>query len=218
MILDFAEKGCSNINLVTPTHYTPWITSSLERAFDAGLDLPVIVNSGGYEKIETLKLWEGYAGIYLMDLKYGDNRTARDLSGVEDYWDTARKAIEWLYDRYGPLQLDGSGRAISGVLIRHLVLPGMLSNPFSVLEFLAEMSISLPISLMSQYNATFYEGTLEEMRRGLAPDEYEVTKARAMELGFEMIFVQDAGADTVYVPDFNTCRPFGDSENFIRRG
>lgn len=209
------EAGCSNINLVSPTHYTPWIVESIEKARASGMGLPVLVNSSGYETRQCLEMWKDHAQIYLMDLKYGDNEMGRVLSGVPDYWDVARDAIAYLWETAGPLVLDPGGRAAGGLMVRHLVLPGMISNPFSVLEFLVELSPEIPVSIMSQYNPEFYTGRMPDMRRQLRADEYQVVLERAFDLGFETVFSQDMDASTTYNPDFNAERPFEDMTRIL---
>ena len=209
-MMKLEEAGCTNINLVSPTHYTPWVIESIGQARDLGMGLPVVLNSGGYETIPCLEQWRGHAGIYLMDLKYGDNETGRVLSGVPDYWDTAREVIAYLWEAAGALEVDPGGRAVRGLLVRHLVLPGMRSNPFAVLEFLAEISPGIPVSIMSQYNPAFYDGELPDMRRPLGFDEYRVVLERAFDLGFETIYYQDLDAPGTYNPDFTAERPFDD--------
>lgn len=209
------DMGSSNINLVTPIHYTPLILESLRSAQDLGMNLPVVVNSGGYEKVSTLKHWKDHADIYLMDLKYGDNAIGGKLSDAPDYWDIAREAIAFLFESAGPLRTDQDGAAVSGLIVRHLVLPGMLSNPFSVLEFLAGLSLEIPVSIMSQYNPCFYQGDISDMRRALLEEEYEVVLERACELGFSTIFSQDMDANDSYMPDFDGSRPFGDQPRLL---
>ncbi len=204
------DAGCSNINLVSPTHYSPWIFEALDIAQGQGLGLPLVVNSGGYETRECLDQWSAHAGIYLMDLKYGDNSAGKALSGVPDYWDRAREAIAHLYRAVGPLQSDSGGRAVNGLMVRHLLLPGMLSNPFAVLEFLAGLSADIPLSLMSQYNPAFYQGDIPDMKRTVTGDEYQVVLDRALDLGFTTIYAQDMEAASTYNPDFGDPTPFGD--------
>lgn len=204
------DAGSSNINLVSPTHYTPWILDAIESARKQGLRLPIIVNSSGYETRECLDLWKGYAHIFLMDLKYGDNHTGKVLSGVPDYWDRAREAITYLWLDLGPLELDHEGKALSGLIVRHLLLPAMLSNPFSVLEFLSGLSLDIPLSLMSQYNPCFYQGESPEMRRTVTYDEYQVVLEKALNLGFTTIFSQEMESIATYNPDFNSPSPFSD--------
>lgn len=209
------EAGCTNINLVSPTHYTPWIIEAIEKTRAAGMGLPVIINSSGYETGQCLQAWKVHAQIYLMDLKYGDNATGRVLSGVPDYWDVARDAIAYLYESAGPLVVDSGGRAVRGLVVRHLVLPGMISNPFSVLEFLAEISTEIPISIMSQYNPAFYSGDMPDMKRPLDAGEYQVVIERAVALGFDTIYSQDMDASVTYNPDFTSERPFNDINKIL---
>lgn len=214
-LLLLQERGCSNINLVSPTHFALRIISALDLARAKGLDLPVMLNSSGYESIESLTCWAGRAHLYLMDLKYGDNETGRMFSRVNDYWDRAQEAVAHLWKTVGPLCLDGEGRAVSGLVVRHLVLPGMRSNPFAVLEFLAGLSLEIPVSIMSQYNPRTYTGDLPEMKRALLPDEYEVVLERAADLEFSTIFAQGLDASSVYTPDFQSEIPFGDKRRIL---
>jgi putative pyruvate formate lyase activating enzyme len=209
-MLKLEELGCSNINLVSPTHYTPSVITAIEKARALGMKLPILVNSSGYETRECLGRWKGHAQIYLMDLKYGDNPSGKVLSGVDDYWDVAMRAITYLFETAGVLGLDGEGKASSGLMVRHLVLPGMLSNPFSVLEFLSGLSLEMPVSIMSQYNPEYYRGDLSEMRRRITSDEYGTVIERATALGFETLYYQDMEAPSTYNPDFSSERPFAD--------
>ncbi|HQJ10020.1 MAG TPA: radical SAM protein, partial [Deltaproteobacteria bacterium] len=171
---------------------------------------PIVLNSSGYESVEGLEAWAGSADIFLMDLKYGDNETGKGLSRVPDYWDRAKDAIGYVWREYGPLQTDPQGKGVKGLLVRHLVLPGMRSNPFAVLEFLAQLSLEIPVSIMSQYNPCFYRGAVSEMSRALSSEEYEAVLERAADLGFETVFSQDMGSPSTYVPDFSQDTPFGD--------
>ena len=209
------KKGCSNINLVTPIHYTPQILGALDMAKDLGLTIPVIVNSGGYERVETLRAWSAYADIYLVDMKYGDNTIGKTLSNVDDYWDRAKEAIAEIWETCGPLRIEPEGRAVKGLIVRHLVLPGMLSNPFAVLEFLSGLSTDIPISLMAQYNPVFYQGEIPDMKRHILEPEYSAVLERALDLGFSTIFSQDLDAPGTYVPDFSEQSPFGDYQKIL---
>lgn len=214
-LLLLQERGCSNINLVSPTHYASRIIEALALARSKGLRLPVMLNSSGYESIGALTAWRGQADLYLVDLKYGDNQTGHDFSLVSDYWDRSREAVAHLWESAGPLRCDNEGRAVSGLIVRHLVLPGMRSNPFAVLEFLAGLSTEIPVSIMSQYNPRFYAGDVPEMKRTLSRDEYEVVTERAMDLGFTMIFAQEMSSSSTYVPDFRADTPFGDFHRIL---
>lgn len=214
-MIKLQRLGCSNINLVSPTHYTPWIIESLLQAREMGLDLPIIVNSSGYELVSTMQKWYEHAHIYLIDLKYGDNWAGRALSKVSDYWDIARRIISHVWEEVGPLEVDKQGRAIKGLIIRHLLLPDMLSNPFAVLEFIADISLNIPISIMSQYNPKYYTGDIENMKRPISKHEYQVVLDKATSLGFKTIYTQEIDSAGEYFPDFHASRPFGDYINLL---
>lgn len=215
-LLELERQGCANINLITPTHYARPLAETLSRARAGGLSIPVMLNSSGYESIATLEKLSPHMQLYLMDIKYGDNETGRHLSAVADYWDRTREAVAWLWEKVGALRTDADGHAVGGLIIRHLVLPGMLSNPFAVLEFIAELSPSIPVSLMAQYHPGAYAGPLVELRRQVRAEEYAVVLERAQDLGFETIFAQDADAPTTYLPDFTAECPFGEGPNLLR--
>ncbi len=206
------ELGCSNLNLVTPTHYTEQILPALELS---GTSLPVVLNSSGYESVSTLARWAGHAQIFLLDLKYGDNATGQALSSVSDYWDRAREAITWVWEHVGPLELDREGRATRGLMVRHLLLPGMRSNPFAVFEFLAGLSPQIPVSLMSQYDPGCYRGENPALKARVLPEEYRTALERALALGFETLYVQDIPDAATYTPDFGVPCPFGEGCNLL---
>ncbi|MGC9324310.1 MAG: radical SAM protein [Desulfomonilia bacterium] len=214
-LVQFQDAGCSTINLVSPTHYTPQILDALDQARDRRLVLPVMLNSSGYERPDILRQWKDCAQIYLMDLKYGDNHTAKILSRADDYWDRSRETIAYLLESVGPLRVDGEGRAVEGLIVRHLVLPGMRSNPFAVLEFLAGLSLEIPISIMSQYTPAYYDGDIPDMKRAITSEEYRVVLEKADEFGFETMYVQSMDSPSVYTPDFTAERPFSDAERLF---
>lgn len=214
-LLRLQAMGCSNINLVSPSPYALHLVDCLSQAQAEGLTIPVILNSSGYERIETLARLLPYISIYLMDIKYGDNHTGRQLSAVADYWDRTREAVSWLWEKVGALRTDSTGAAVSGLLIRHLVLPGMISNPFAVLEFIAELSPRIPVSIMAQYDPAFYVGENPELHRQVSEAEYAVVLERAAELGIETVFAQSLDAPRSYTPDFTAARPFGEELNLL---
>lgn len=214
-LLALERLGCSNINLVSPTHYAVPLAQALAQARRRGLTLPVMLNSSGYESIATLEELRPYIDIYLMDIKYGDNQTGSRLCQVRDYWEKTRQAMSWCWETAGALRQDAAGAGAAGLIIRHLVLPGMLSNPFAVLEFIAGLSLEIPVSLMSQYDPEFYTGEILQMRRALDKDEYAVVLERAAELGIQTIYTQDMDCVQSYTPDFQALRPFGDGINLL---
>jgi putative pyruvate formate lyase activating enzyme len=216
-MLELQDMGCSNINLVTPTHYTHELILSLEAAKKNGLVLPVVLNSSGYEDINTLKMLSPFIDIYLMDMRYGSNEAGLFTGGIPDYWDRAMDAVEFSWHEKGPIKTDEAGHALSGLIVRHLLLPGMLSKPFSVLDFLACLSLKVPLSLLAQYNPRFYTGEIPEMKRPVSHEEYQVVLSRAIELGFETIYAQDIDSQENYAPDFENLHPFGDVINLLMR-
>jgi putative pyruvate formate lyase activating enzyme len=209
--------GCSNINLVTPTHYANELILLLKAAKNSGLIIPVMLNSSGYENIDTIRMLIPYIDLCLMDIRYGDNQSGNSIGGKPDYWDIARDAVEFVWQKKGPLKVDETGRALSGVIVRHLILPGMLSNPLSVLDFLACLSLKIPVSLLAQYNPAFYTGAVTEMKRRINQEEYQAVLNRALELGFETIYSQDVDSYENYAPDFRDLHPFGDGINLLLR-
>jgi putative pyruvate formate lyase activating enzyme len=153
MMLELQDRGCHNINLVTATHFVPQVLSALTIATEQGLHLPLVYNSSGYEAIETLQLLEGVVDIYLPDAKYADNTVARRLSGFCGYVGANRAALREMYRQIGKdLLLDEHGLAVSGLIIRHMVLPQGLAGTRQVLAWIVdELSPAIHISLMSQY-------------------------------------------------------------------
>ena len=128
MMLSLQERGCHNINLVSPTHVVPHILEALEMAAGAGLSLPLVYNTGGYDLVETLELLDGIIDIYMPDMKYSDEKIGEQLSGVKDYPEVNRAAVKEMYRQAGDLQIDKQGVARHGLLVRHLVLPNRLAG------------------------------------------------------------------------------------------
>ena len=165
------DTGVHNINLVTPTHFSAFLAQALD-----GLDLgiPIVWNSSGYEKAETLKRLEGLVQIYMPDLKYMDSSLAKQLSGAEDYPSAAAEAISEMLRQRGPYRMDGSGILQSGVLIRHLILPGQAENTMNVIDFVADELErgSVLFSLMGQYTPMPGMERFPELNRRLTENEY----------------------------------------------
>jgi len=153
MMLELQDRGCHNINLVTPTHFVPQILAALELAIEGGLRLPLVYNTSGYERVETLQLLDGVVDIYLPDAKYADDETARRLSGFVRYVEANRAALKEMFRQVGDeLVLDGEGIARRGLIVRHLVLPEGLAGTGEVLRLIAEnLSPHVHVSLMDQY-------------------------------------------------------------------
>ena len=152
LMVKLAVSGCHNINFVTPTHVVPQILEALPHAVRAGLDRPLVYNSGGYDRVETLKLLDGIVDIYMPDFKFWDNRTAQRYCNAPDYADRAREAILEMHRQVGDLELDENNAAVRGLLVRHLVMPGQLAGTREICHFLAdEVSSGTYINIMGQY-------------------------------------------------------------------
>jgi len=202
-------QGALNINLVSPTHLILPILRGLRIAYELGLVIPVVYNSNGYEKAEVLQHLEGIIDIYLPDIKYCSAKAAGKYSSAPDYFGHAKRAIREMHRQKSRLILDEEGRALSGLIIRHLILPGLVRDSLKILEWLAEeLSTGVCLSLMSQFHPCFKAP--EELQRGLLPEEYQQVLSRAEELGFEEMFIQPEGfaPEDHLVPDFNLAEPF----------
>ena len=151
MFLAVQELGCHNLNLVTPSHVVPQILAALDVAAEHGLAVPVVYNTSGYDAVETLALLDGVVDVYIPDLKTLDARFAREALTAEDYPERAREAIEEMRRQVGDLVTDGDGTAVRGLLVRHLVMPGMATDGAAVLEWLAVLSRDTFVNVMGQY-------------------------------------------------------------------
>ncbi len=151
-----ASSGAVNINLVSPTHQAPQIFEAVRQARSAGLSLPVVYNCGGYENPAFLRELDGLVDIYMPDFKYGDDEEARRLSGVEGYFRWCAESLREMHRQVGDLRMDSRGTARSGLLVRHLVLPGGLSRTAAVIDFLSrEISPRTFLNIMDQYHPAF---------------------------------------------------------------
>ncbi len=195
------DQGAHNINLVTPTHYTHAIRAALERYRPP---VPVVYNSGGYERVETLRSLNGLIDIYLPDFKYADDALAQEFSGIAHYRDTALASIEEMLAQTGHLTLDERGLAVRGTMIRHMILPGHTKNSLDVLRLCAaHFGTQTAISLLSQYTPlrTFPQ---RELNRRLTPREYEKVFDAMCALGFENGYTQELSSATeAFIPDFD---------------
>lgn len=182
------EKGCHNINFVTPTHVVPFILQAVDRAIDLGLDLPLVYNSSGYERPETIALLDGIMDIYLPDFKFWNPELSGAACNAPDYPETARKAICLMQAQTGDLKIDENGIAVSGLLVRHLVMPGTLDDIKSILVFLKEkISPGTCINLMSQYRPLWQAGKVPSLSGNLDASEFRVAVRMAKELGLNLI-------------------------------
>ena len=173
-MLQLQQRGCHNINFVTPTHFTPQIVAALILAVEKGLEIPVVYNCGGYESVETLKLLEDIVDIYMPDIKYSVDDNALKYSGIENYWDTVKQAIKEMQRQVGDLKISGRGIAQRGLIIRHLVLPNDIAGSKGVIDFVAdEISINAYLNIMDQYRPAYNASKYEKLNRRVTPSEYK---------------------------------------------
>ncbi len=197
-----ADTGVHNINLVNPTHFTAAIAEALEQP----VGIPIVYNCGGYEKVESLKMLEGKVQIYLPDMKYSDNAAARKYSAAGDYVETARAAIMEMYRQTGDYVLDDNDMLLSGVVIRHLVLPGLMENSKGVIDWVDDSFLpgSVLFSLMSQYTPCGRAAEFPEINRRLSIEEYEEIRGYMDNSGIMDGFFQDMdSAGEEFIPDFD---------------
>ncbi|MBC7324141.1 MAG: radical SAM protein [Moorella sp. (in: Bacteria)] len=174
IMLSLQERGCHNINLVTPSHYVPQIIAALAIAAERGLGLPLVYNCGGYEEKATLEQIAGLIDIYMPDFKYADPEVGKRLSHVPDYPQVAKEAIKEMQRQVGDLQVDAEGIARRGLIIRHLVLPGGLAGTKEVMEFIArEISPYAYINVMNQYYPTYEAYRYGPLSRRITREEFK---------------------------------------------
>ena len=194
IMLALQHHGCHNINLVTPTHYTPQIVESLCLAVERGLTLPLVYNCGGYESTHTLVLLENIVDIYMPDIKYSDNAVATALSGAPGYWDVVRAAVKEMHRQVGDLAVAEDGVARRGLLVRHLVLPGRRAGSQQVLEFIAaDLSPDTYVNIMDQYRPAFLAAQHPGLNRTITSGEYEEVLWAADRLGLHRGFDVPSG-------------------------
>lgn len=193
-------KGVHNINLVNPTHYARQILESLE----GGLPVPVVWNTGGYERVETLRQLEGKVQVYLPDFKYIDPVHAKRYSGAANYFEYASKAIEEMLRQTGPVELDENGIIRRGTIIRHLILPGCAEESIEIVSYIKEHFPDAWVSLMAQYLPFGSVEGVDELNRRLTQEEYERVADHLCEIGIENGFIQElSSSDESYIPKFD---------------
>jgi putative pyruvate formate lyase activating enzyme len=173
-MLKLQQRGCHNINLVTPTHFTVQIVEALILAIEKGLKLPIVYNCGGYESVETLKLLEDIIDIYMPDIKYSVDENALKFSGVQNYWEVVTDAIKEMRRQVGDLKISKRGIAQRGLLIRHLVLPNDIAGSKKVIDFVAdEISTDSYLNIMDQYHPSYNAFKFNKLNRRITPSEYK---------------------------------------------
>ena len=194
MMMELQARGAHNLNFVTPTHFMPAILAALPWAIDQGLQLPIVYNTSGYERVPMLHLLEGIVDIWLPDAKYASDENAWRLSGFVDYVGFNRAALAEMYRQVGhELLVDEEGIARRGMIIRHMVLPGGLAGTREVLGWIAgHLSPQLHVSLMDQYFPAHQAVGDPALGRKITPEEYEEALAALDAAGLEYGWCQDS--------------------------
>lgn len=206
IFLELQEKDAHNINLVTPTHYTPEIIRAIRNAKEQGLRLPIVYNCSGYEKVETLKMLKGIVNVYLTDFKYMEREAAVRYSKAPDYPEIARAALKEMINQTGEAKFDENGIMQSGVIVRHLLLPGHVRNARAVVKYVYETyGDQLYLSLMNQYTPLpQVKKEFPELDRRVTEREYQRLISYALEIGVENAFIQDGNtAKESFIPMFD---------------
>ncbi len=184
VMLPLARGGCHNINFVTPSHVVPQILEALIPAVAGGLDVPLVYNTGGYDSVETLKLLDGVVDIYMPGFKFWDNEWAKRFCRAGDYRERAVEAIREMHRQVGDLEIDDSGVATRGLLIRHLVMPGDAAGTEEVMRFLAsEISRHTYVNVMDQYRPCGMADRDAAINRKITRKEYEQALEMARQAG-----------------------------------
>lgn len=195
MYLELQERGAHNINWVNPTHFLPSLVSALNLARKKGLRIPVVYNSSGFERVEIIHALRGYVDIWLPDMKYADDALAMEYSDAPEYVRVNRDCVNAMFRQSGQLRVDDDGIALSGLVIRHLVLPGAVRNSKDVLAYIADhLSREMTVSIMSQYFPAWEAHKHSRLNRTLTEEEYEEVVDFALEIGLENALIQDMDA------------------------
>lgn len=184
IMLDLQGQGAQNINLVTPSHVVPQILEALTVAEPRGLHLPLVYNSSGYDLVQTLRLLDGIVDVYMSDAKFFDSGQAKIYCQAEDYPQRAREAIQEMHRQVGDLEMDQEGRAVRGLLVRHLLMPDDLAGSKSWFRFLAqEISPDTYLNIMDQYRPCGQAGDFPELCAPLPQQARDSAVAQARAQG-----------------------------------
>ena len=204
------NMGMNIVGFVSPTHFTPHVKVIIKAMHEKGMKPTIVYNSNGYDKVDTLKSLEGMVDVYLPDFKYMDPGLAREYSGSGNYPEVALDALREMYRQKGStLVVDNEGYAMTGIVIRHLVLPGHKENSIQVLKTIAsEVSNNLHISLMSQYHPNYRVHDHAKLGNTVSPKDYYKVVNTMSDLGFTRGWVQEMSSAPYYLPDFRRKHPF----------
>lgn len=184
VMLELQNRGCVNINFVTPSHVVGQILEALPEAIDRGLHLPLVYNTSGYDRLETLRLLDGIIDIYLPDFKFFSSKLARRYLKAPDYPRQARRAIREMYNQVGDIYLGENGTVDRGLMVRHLVMPGQVEDSENIIRWIAEeLSKTIYLNLMDQYRPCGRAADFSEINHTLSSAEYRLVREAAVKHG-----------------------------------
>jgi putative pyruvate formate lyase activating enzyme len=203
-MIDLQRRGCHNINLVTATHFLPWVARALRMAAAQGLNIPIIYNCGGYELADVMRLLKDMVDVWLPDMKYGDDGPAREYSRAKDYVSVNQAAIREMARMAGPLRIDERGIAQRGLIIRHLVLPNDKAGSGTIVAFLksAVDTHDIAMSVMAQYRPAYKGREHPDIARGPTAEEYLSAARIFKDAGFAGDFQEHEALDGAFFIDF----------------
>jgi len=209
LMLKLQNDGAQNIDLVSPTHFAPNIIEAVYYARKIGLNVPIVYNTNAYDSARILEILSGVVDIYLPDFKYFNDERAFKYSGIRNYVSTAKTAVKIMHEQTGDFFADAAGRALRGVIIRHLVLPNQLADSKEVLRFLKQkLGVKVGLSIMNQYAPCYKAGKFAELNRKITALEYDEVTNYAEELGFLKCWIQEFSSSEIYFPDFDSQKVF----------
>lgn len=186
LMLDLQVSGCHNINIVTPEHVVPQVLEALPMAVEQGLRLPLVYNTSSYDSLRSIELLDGVVDVYLPDIKLFDADHAHRYLGTRDYPMIARRVVTAMHQQVGDLVVDEDGLALSGVLIRHLMMPGLLDDTRAIVDWVAGLSLDSYVNVMDQYRPDHKVGTVERyepINRTVSSDEFHAGVVAARDAG-----------------------------------
>ncbi len=202
--INLQKMGAHNINLVTPTHFVPLIIEGLKLAKEKGLMIPIVYNTSGYEKKETIQMLDGIIDIYLPDFKYYDDFYATRYSHAKNYFQYSKDALQEMVKQVGKPMFDQNGMMIKGVIVRHLMLPGLKEDTKKILKYLYDTyHHDIYISIMNQYTPVRKFKTYDNLNHTLLESDYDEVINYALDLGIKKAFMQEGGTqEESFIPDF----------------
>jgi len=205
IMLELQEKGANNINLVTPTHYVPQIIEAIKIARRKKLTIPIVYNTSGYEKKETIKLLNGYIDIYLTDVKYFSDEYALKYSKAKNYFKYASESLDEMFKQVGTPIFNEDGIMTKGIIVRHLVLPNLVNDSKKIIKYLYNTyNDNIYISIMNQYTPLEHVKKYSELNRTITQNEYDEIIDYALNLEIENAFIQEGETQKEsFIPDFD---------------